>query len=176
MGVEERYNNYENPDSMDEDWGEDEDTQKDKYLLFHLMKEFYAIEIKYVIEIIGIQKITEIPEAPNFVKGIINLRGKVIPVIDVRLRFKFLEKAYEDRTCIIVVDVNQIQVGLIVDQVSEVMDIPPNRIELPPKTNKGSHSRFIKGLGKIGSEVKILLDMDKLLNDDEIQDIESIMS
>ena len=90
---------------------EEEDTQKDKYLTFHLAGEDYGIEIRYVIEIIGIQKITEVPDMPAFIRGVINLRGKVIPVMDVRARFNIEDRAYDDRTCIIVVNLDETEVG-----------------------------------------------------------------
>ena len=98
-----------------EDIMEFEDTQKGRVLTFSLDKESYGIDIKYVIEIIGMQSITKIPELPDYIKGVINLRGKIIPVIDVRLKFKKEGKEYNDRTCIIVVDINGISIGLIVD-------------------------------------------------------------
>jgi len=147
--------------------GENEDTQKGKFLTFHLAKEDYGIEIRYVTEIIGIQKITEVPDMPAFVKGVINLRGKVVPVMDVRSRFGMPSRDYDDRTCIIVVDVDDKSVGLVVDKVNEVADIPDQQIEPPPKTNRES-TRYIQGLGKIGNEVKILLNVQKLLYSDEL--------
>lgn len=147
----------------------EEDTQEGKYLTFSLGKEEYGIEIRHVTEIIGIQAITALPHTPVFVKGVINLRGKVIPVIDVRLRFNFPEKEYTDRTCFVVVTINGMTVGLIVDSVSEVIDIAANQIEPPPKVNQGAGRRFIQGLGKVGDEVKILLDVNKLLLEEEQQ-------
>lgn len=149
----------------------EEDTQKGKYLTFTLGKESYGIEIQYVTEIIGIQAITEIPELPDYVKGIINLRGKIIPVMDVRIRFKKEVKEYNDRTCVIVIDINDLSIGLIVDSVAEVVNIPEQDIEAPPKMNKGYNNRFIKNIGKIGNDVKLLLDCEKLLNGDEISSI-----
>lgn len=148
-----------------------EDTQEGKFLTFILGNEEYGIEIRHVTEIIGIQSITDLPDTPSFVKGVINLRGKVIPLIDVRLRFNFDEKEYDDRTCIIVVNIENMSVGLIVDTVSEVMEIPEGDIEPPPKVNNKAGSRYIKGLGKVGEEVKILLDTHKLLFGDEIEQI-----
>jgi purine-binding chemotaxis protein CheW len=153
---------------LDDDlYDEDEDTQKDKFLTFHLAGEDYGIEIAHVIEIIGIQNITEVPDMPAYVKGVINLRGSVIPVMDVRLRFKLAERAYDERTCIIVVEVNGTSVGLVVDQVREVVDIPEEQIEPAPQTGKSTSSRFIKGMGKINGEVKILLKVEQLLLDDD---------
>jgi len=150
---------------------ENEDTQKDKYLTFHLAGEDYGIEIRYVIEIIGIQKITEVPDMPVFIRGVINLRGKVIPVMDVRARFKLPDRDYDDRTCIIVVDVDGTEVGLVVDEVSEVADIPEANVEPPPKTGKKGGSRYIRGMGKINKAVKILLDVHRLLFSEEMMDI-----
>ena len=147
-----------------------EDTQEGKFLTFILGNEEYGIEIRNVTEIIGIQSMTDLPDTPPFVKGVINLRGKIIPLIDVRLRFSFEEKEYDDRTCIIVVNIEDMSVGLIVDTVSEVMDIPEGNIELPPKVNNKASS-YIKGVGKVGEEVKILLDTHKLLFGDEIEQI-----
>ena len=117
-GDENMNSNPENPTLETE-----EDTQKGKYLIFSLGNEFYGIEIKYVTEIIGVQPITEIPELPDYIKGIINLRGKIIPVMDVRIRFKKSPMEYNDRTCVIVIDVKDTSVGLIVDSVSEVLSI-----------------------------------------------------
>ncbi len=145
----------------------EEDTQKDKYLTFHLAGEDYGIEIRHVTEIIGIQKITEVPDMPQYVKGVINLRGKVIPVMDVRLRFHMSERDYDDRTCIIVVYVNGTSVGLVVDEVSEVVDIPSANIE-PPPASGGGGGQYIQGMGKVGDKVKILLEVEKLLFTDEM--------
>ena len=150
-----------------------EDTQKGKFLTFAMGKEMYGIEIQYVTEIIGIQSITEIPEFPEYVRGIINLRGKIIPVMDVRLRFKKPFREYTDRTCIVVIDTQDISIGLIVDSVSEVLSIRDEEIVPPPAINKGEQ-KYIKGIGKIGSEVKLLLDCQKLLNDDEIQCLSNV--
>lgn len=145
-----------------------EDTQRGKFLTFSVGREFYGLEIQYVTEIIGIQEITEVPELPIYVKGIINLRGKIIPVMDVRLRFKKEPQEYNDRTCIIVIDIRNISIGLIVDHVAEVVVITAENIVPPPEVRTGFHNRYVKGIGKVGSEVKLLLDCDKLLNDDEI--------
>jgi purine-binding chemotaxis protein CheW len=153
---------------------QEEDTQKGKFLTFTLGNEAYGLEIKYVTEIIGVQEITEIPELPEYIRGIINLRGKIIPVMDVRLRFRKPFREYNDRTCIVVVDIKDISVGLIVDAVSEVMTIQDQDVVPPPELNKGLGNKYIKGIGKVGSEVKLLLDCSKLLNDDEVQNLESI--
>ncbi|NLM79860.1 MAG: purine-binding chemotaxis protein CheW, partial [Clostridiales bacterium] len=102
----------------------DDDPQDGRYLTFSLDSECYGIEIKYVTEIIGIQPITEVPEMPEYIKGIINLRGRIIPVMDVRLRFKKPFREYDERTCIIVIEIRDIVLGLIIDRVSEVLTIP----------------------------------------------------
>ncbi|MBU3170501.1 chemotaxis protein CheW [Clostridium estertheticum] len=148
-----------------------EDTQKGKFLTFSVGKESYGIEIKFVTEIIGIQEITEVPELPDYVKGIINLRGKIIPVIDVRLRFRKEPKDYNDRTCIVVINIKETTVGLIVDNVAEVINIDDSNIVPPPQMKTGFHNRYVRGIGKVGNEVKLLLDCDKLLNDEELDKI-----
>ncbi|EHJ00685.1 CheW protein [Clostridium sp. DL-VIII] len=149
----------------------EEDTQKSRYLTFSIGKETYGVEIKYVIEIIGIQTITEIPELPEYIKGIINLRGKIIPVMDVRLRFKKEPIEYNDRTCVIIVDINNTSIGLIVDKVAEVIIIPDQDIVEPPQMNKGMKNRYIKNMGKVGDDVKLLLDCEKLLTEDELGEL-----
>jgi purine-binding chemotaxis protein CheW len=150
---------------------EEEDTQKDRYLTFKLDNECYGIEIKYVIEIIGIQDITKVPEMPEYIKGIINLRGKIIPVMDVRLRFKKEPKDYNDRTCVIVFDIEDLSIGLIVDSVAEVLTIPEQDITEPPKMSKGYSNRYIKNIGIVGKDVKLLIDCNKLVSEDELEDI-----
>ncbi|MFA9465539.1 MAG: chemotaxis protein CheW [Velocimicrobium sp.] len=152
---------------------QEEDTQKDRFLTFQIGNEIYGIEIKYVTEIIGIQPITEVPKLPNYIKGIINLRGKIIPVMDIRLRFKKEWVSYDDRTCVVVIDIGSISIGLIVDHVSEVLSISKEEIAVPPDVKDGQN-RYVKGIGKVGSEVKLLLDLDKLLNDQEIGSLVNI--
>lgn len=148
----------------------EEDSQIDKYLTFELDKECYGIEIKHVTEIIGIQKITTVPEMPDYVRGIVNLRGKIIPVMDVRLRFNKPFRDYQDRTCIIVIDINELSIGLIVDRVTEVLNIPNNEVVTPPELNRRGN-RYVMGIGKVGNEVKLLLDCERLLHDSEIEEL-----
>ena len=155
---------------FDED---DEDTQKDRYFTFQVGKEEYGIDINCVVEVIGMQKITEVPDMPVFVKGVINLRGQVIPVTDVRLRFHMEPREYDDRTCIVVVKIKDTAIGLVVDLVSDVLKIPEDNVDPPPKMSNKPSSRFIKGMGKVGEEVKILLDVQKLLYDDEYEKVAS---
>ena len=153
---------------MDDDkaFQEEEDTQKDKYLTFSLGEEVYGIDIRVVIEIIGIQKITVVPEVPDYVRGIINLRGKIIPVVDMRLRFRRDFKEYTDRTCIVVIEVNGVLIGLIVDGVSEVLDITENDV-VPPPELKASQNKYIRGIGKTEGGVVLLLDWMKLFSEDD---------
>ncbi len=149
----------------------EEDTQKDKFLIFLLGDGSYGIDIKYVIEIIGMEPITEVPQMPNFIRGVINLRGRIIPVMDVRLKFKKEEKDYDDRTCIIVVDINSISIGLIIDRVVEVLTIEETNISPAPTINGNGDNanKYIKGIGKVGNDVKLLIDCDKLLEEDELE-------
>jgi purine-binding chemotaxis protein CheW len=144
----------------------DEDTQKDKYLTFFIKGEIYGIDIRLVTEIIGIQPITEVPEVPVYVKGIINLRGRIIPVMDMRLRFKKEFLPYTDRTCVIVIEAHDMSLGLIVDGVAEVLSIPEAEI-VPPPEFKATQNKYIRGIGKTGTGVTLLLDCDKLLNEKE---------
>jgi purine-binding chemotaxis protein CheW len=155
-------------ESMTHAAGMEEDTQRGKFLAFTLASESYGIEIKYVTEIIGIQPITEVPELPGYIRGIINLRGKIIPVMDVRLRFGKRLIDYNDRTCVIVIEISEVSIGLIVDSVSEVLSIPDADIVPPPDMSRGGN-HFIKGIGKVGHEVKLVLDCNKLLHEDDIE-------
>ncbi len=150
---------------------QEEDTQKGRFLTFALSNEIYGIEIRHVTEIIGIQPVTEVPELPDYIRGIVNLRGKIIPVMDVRLRFKKPFNEYNDRTCVIVIDILGLSLGLIVDSVSEVISIPDTEIVSPPEIHKDNNNKYIKGIGKVGNEVKLLLDCEKLLNEDDAEKI-----
>ena len=146
------------------------DTQKGKYVTFKSGKEYFGLKIQYVNEIIVFQEITKIPESEDYIKGLINLRGKIIPVIDVRLRFKQEPFEYTDRTCIIVVNVKNIVVGLIVEQIAEVVEIQEENIIPSPVVGKAdkSQNKYVYAIGKVGEQVKLLLDPDRLLNDEEI--------
>lgn len=152
---------------------EQEDTLRGKYLIFSMGKELYGMEIRYITEIIGLQPITDVPEMPPYIKGITNLRGKIIPVMDARLRFKKEERKYDDRTCIIVLDTQALSVGLIVDSVAEVLTLEEEDIAPPPEISKEGR-RYIKGVGKSGGEVKLLLDCQKLLTDDEAENPDAL--
>lgn len=167
--------NDRNLSRTEENFSEEEDTQKGRFLTFRLAKEDYGIEIRHVTEIIGIQKITEVPDLPDYIRGVINLRGKVIPVMDVRTRFRMPPRAYDERTCIIVVNIEDQSVGLVVDQVNEVADIPDGQIEPPPRTRRSEES-YIQGMGKIGTEVKILINVQRLLSVDDLEHLETAES
>lgn len=161
-------------DYEDELAEDEEDSQKDKYITFKLGDEDYAIEIRFVTEIIGLQKITQLPDMPDFIKGVINLRSKVIPILDVRKRFHLPEISYDERTCIIVVTILETTIGFVVDEVSEVLSIPSDKVDPSPKTGKNTQSRFIQGIGKVGDNVKIILSVDKILSSEELAVMEMI--
>lgn len=144
-----------------------------KYLTFKLDSEEYGLEILRVREIIGLMKITAVPQAPHYVKGVINLRGKVIPVVDLRLKFGFPEIEPTDETCIIVVDIGR-EIGIVVDSVSEVLNIPEAQIDPPPPLGDGADTSFMLGMGKVGDAVKILLDIGRVLSADDQALIESM--
>jgi len=143
-----------------------------KYLTFHLGDEGYGLEILKVQEIIGMLEITKIPQTPNHVKGVINLRGKVIPVIDLRLKFGMPEQKLTWKTCIIVVQVQKsdtaLIIGIVVDEVSEVLNISGGQIEAAPSMGMQANTHFILGMAKTESAVRILLDIDKVLSAEEM--------
>lgn len=144
------------------------DDQSGKYLTFLLGDESYGLGIRHVTEIVGLQDITALPDVPSYIKGIINLRGKVIPIMDVRVRFGMDVRGYDARTCIIVIDVSGTAVGLVVDTVSEVMDIDDDQIEPPPTVGSSATQGFMEGVGKLKQEVKLLLNANKLLCEDDL--------
>lgn len=152
------------------------ETQKNKYLTFSVDSENYGLNIKYVTEIIGIQMITAIPNQHLCIKGVINLRGKIIPTLDMRLRFCKQEMAYDDRTCIIVLDINGMDLGIIVDRVLEVMNISESQISDPPKFVGSNQNKFINGIGKIEDFVVLLLDSNALITGDQLNGIATLES
>ncbi len=135
-----------------------------KYLTFMLAEETYGVEILKVREIIGMMSITAVPRTPDFVKGVINLRGKVIPVMDLRLKFAMDEVDHTDETCIIVVQVGSLEMGVIVDKVSEVRDITGEEIEEAPQFGSSVDTNFILGMGKANGQVTILLNIDEVIS------------
>lgn len=159
-------------DEMLED--EEEEQQENKFLTFSISDETYGINILSVVEIIQIVEITKIPESLDYIKGIINLRGKIIPVMNVRLRFAMEEKEYDERTCIVVVNIHGIQMGMIVDAVSEVTEIPQDYIETMPSTSNAEQNKYVQGIGKTNEGVTILLDLDKLVGQEDVAHLNQI--
>jgi len=148
-----------------------------KYLTFTLAGEEYGIGILKVKEIIGIMAITTVPQTPSYMKGVINLRGKVIPVVDLRLKFGMEAMDYTEKTCIIVVEIansgRKVMIGILVDSVSEVLNIKGADIEDSPNFGSRLNTDYILGMAKMGGGVKILLDIDRVLSDRDIQDVAS---
>ena len=147
-----------------------------KYLTFTMANEEYGIGILKIKEIIGMMPITTVPQTPEFVKGVINLRGKVIPVVDLRLRFEMEAMDYTERTCIIVVEIegesSTVMIGIVVDSVSEVLNIKGEEIEETPTFGTKLNTDYILGMAKIEGGVKILLDIDRVLSAEEISILE----
>ena len=150
---------------------ETEDTMEGRFLTFDLGEEVFGIKIRHVTEIIGLQTINKLPEMPDYIQGIINLRGKIVPVIDMGMKFKRAKKDYSDRTCIVVVETQQLTAGLIVDNVAEVMTINETDIAPPPELDLGVGCRYLSGVGKVDGDVVILLDCEQLFNEEETQTI-----
>lgn len=147
-----------------------------KYLTFTLGKEEYGVGILKVREIIGLMEITAVPHTPSYIKGVINLRGRVIPVIELRVKFGMERQEYNERTCIIVVEVQgpseTVQVGMLVDSVSEVLNIAEEEIEPPPSFGAGNlDTASLLGMGKVKGQVKILLDVDRVIAEGELQQL-----
>ncbi len=149
-----------------------------KYLTFELSGEVYGLVILKVQEIIGMMAVTQVPRTPKFVRGVINLRGKVIPVIDLRIKFGLDSQEDTEKTCIIVVQVSQdgaeVTMGILVDEVSEVLDVASEQIEPPPSFGVGVDTEFILGMGKVAQKVVMLLDVDKVLSGGEIATVRKV--
>lgn len=156
------------------------DQRTGKYLTFLLGREEFAIQVLKVREIMGIQDITAVPQTPSHVKGVINLRGKVIPVVDLRLKFCLSEMEYTQRTCIIVVQVESagtaLHTGIIVDAVSEVLNLAAADIEDTPDFGDGANSAasYLLGMAKVKGKVKILLDIDRVLSAQEVRGLDAL--
>ena len=142
-----------------------------KFLTFFLEDEEYGIEILKVQEIIGMMSVTPVPRTPSFVRGVINLRGQVIPIIDLRLKFGMPAIAQTEETCIIVVRAQGVEMGIIVDKVSEVLDIATEEIDPVPSFGATVDTAYILGIGKAAGNVKLLLHIDKVLSTDEVVDL-----
>lgn len=145
------------------------DVRQGKYMTFQVGKNVYGIELKYVNEIIQMQPIAPIPEVEHYIKGLVNLRGKIIPVIDVADRFGLEKFEYNDRTCIIVIEVKGVEVGLVIENIAEVVSIEEEEILPPPnKAHGGLQDKFIHGISQLDDGLKLLLDPAKLLSDDAL--------
>ena len=163
-------------DELDELWADDDEessTRKSKYLFFSLGDELYGINIMNITEIIEMERITEVPDMPDYVKGVINLRGKVIPVMDLRLRFGMPEREYDDRTCIVVTSVDAASLGLIVDTVAEVHALAAKDIEETPSFSGSVKDHYVEGIGKVEDRVTVLIDARKVLQGEELQVVQS---
>ncbi len=156
------------------------DSRAGKYLTFHLANEEFGIRVLKVREIMGLQEITAVPQTPNHVKGVINLRGKIVPVIDLRLKFGLPAAEYTQRTCIIVTQVqgesSTVLMGIVVDGVSEVLNLSPSEIEDTPEFGEEISGRYLLGMAKVKGKVKILLDIDRVLSTQEIHSLNAILS
>jgi purine-binding chemotaxis protein CheW len=156
------------------------DERAGKYLIFGLGSEEFGIQVLRVREIMGVQDITAVPQTPSHVKGVINLRGKVIPVVDLRLKFGLPEVEYTPRTCIIVVQVgagaSSMLTGIVVDGVVEVLNLVAADIEDTPDFGEGTTTSYLLGMAKIKGKVKILLDINQVLSSQELHGLESVLS
>lgn len=152
------------------------DEMKGKYLTFWTDSQLFGVPISDVVQIIGIQDITPIPDFPAYAKGVINLRGSIIPVIDVRIRFSKPEEKYNERTCIIVTKIDESFIGFIVDSVDEVTTISDENISPAPRVSKDHTNAYLNGIGKLENKVVLLLDTSKILNDEEIQEVNDAVS
>ena len=153
------------------------DDLQGKYLTFSLGEDIlYGMAIRNISEIISLQEITQMPEMPVYIKGITNLRGKVIPIMDARLRFQKEEHAYNERTCIIVFDRGEFSIGLIVDSVDEVREIQDENVVLPPEfRNMGKGKGYVQNIGKVDGKIILLLDCEKILNEDELIEVNATL-
>ncbi|MDR1070893.1 MAG: chemotaxis protein CheW [Gracilibacteraceae bacterium] len=144
---------------------ETENTLRGKYLTFLLDEQCFGLDIEYILEIIGVQSMTRVPKIPPYIIGIMNLRGKVIPIIDMRLRFRKALREYDAKTCIVVVEVDEDVVGLVVDSIDEVVDIADDNISAPPGAANDYSGNFMKGVAQDKGKVRLLLDCRRILRD-----------
>lgn len=155
---------------------QEEDLQKGQFMTFQTGREYFGIGISYINEIIQMQPITAVPEVEDYIKGLINLRGKIIPVIDIRVRFKMEPLEYTDRTCIIVINVKSMVIGVIVEKIAEVVTITDDDIVPPPTLGRrdSEQNKYVYGLARIGDSIKLLLDPEKLVKDADIETLEEL--
>ena len=151
----------------------DEDSIANKYLTFFVENQLYGISISDVVQIVGIQEITKVPEFPHYAKGVIDLRGTIIPIIDVRLKMKKEEEPYNERTCIIVTNIDGSSIGFVVDAVNEVIDISADNISNTPNIGSDYNNVYITGIAKMENKIILLMNIKKMLNENEISFITS---
>jgi purine-binding chemotaxis protein CheW len=144
---------------------DEEDTLENRYLILKLAEEEYGVEIAHVKEIVGVPHISSIPEMPEYVVGVVNLRGSVIPVVDLRIRFHIPKLDYSDRTATVIVSHKKHLFGLVVDTVVEVLDIPANNLTPPPQVASGASHRYLRSIGRVNDNVKLLLDIETILEE-----------
>lgn len=163
-------------EEIKEEQTEEVDSPKREFMTFQTGREYFGINISYVSEIIQMQPITALPEVKDYIKGLINLRGKIIPVIDVRTRFKMKPIEYTDRTCIIVINVKSTVIGLIVEKIAEVNTILDEDIVPPPTLGhkEHEHNKYVYGLARTDGAVKLLLDPEKLIMEEDMELLEEI--
>lgn len=137
------------------------DDLRGKFLTFYIGDSIYGVELLHVIEIIQVQAITHVPFLPEYIKGIINLRSNVVPVIDTRLKFHIGEKEYDDKTCILIIDLDGMRVGMIVDSVSEVVTLGSDNVSVPPKVDAGHRNEYLKSVAEVGGKIILNLDCEK---------------
>ncbi len=149
-------------------------TSKNKFLTYFLGEEEYGVDISQVREIIAMMKITPVPKTPKYVAGVINLRGAIIPVIDTRLRFDMSSLEYTEQTAIIIIEINKVSIGFVVDKVEEVLTIDESSISEPPKFGTNINTDFIKNIARIGEMVIMILDLEKLFEAEELSMLDAI--
>lgn len=160
-----------------DDYGIDSDSMEGKYLTFNVADDRYAIAIKYVTEIVGLQKIIEVPELPEYMLGIISLRGTIIPVMDSRLRFHRTATEFDERTCVIIVNLDGMVIGLIVDRVDEVVTMTPDQLESADTIGRLGN-RFVQSIGKLGEKgdkVVLIVNPAKIMSDSQLEEIQNTL-
>lgn len=158
-------------DLMEADEATESETEEQKYLTFWTDGELFGIPISDVVQIISMQEITPLPDFPDYAKGVINLRGIIIPVIDMRIRLRKTEAGYTDNTCIVVTSIQDTYIGFIVDTVDEVVDIDDENISAAPKVSKEVTNRYLTGIGQVNEKVVLLLDLSRILNENEFRQV-----
>lgn len=160
-----------------DDYGIDSDSMEGKYLTFNVADDRYAIAIKYVTEIVGLQKIIEVPELPEYMLGIISLRGTIIPVMDSRLRFHRTVTEFDERTCVIIVNLDGMVIGLIVDRVDEVVTMTPDQLESADAIGRLGN-RFVQSIGKLGEKgdkVVLIVNPAKIMSDSQLEELQNTL-